>query len=169
MNFLKTAHYDSFTVEIAIKIVRYFECLWTPCMFFLNCYLLCPKIKLFWTPVSLKLQNGVDLFMLLCFRKASLTFYCSPVSLWRLVWPRYWITVFQSQQNTDSSLPSEIIFKYHVLASRTSKDLNFLSYLPSSFLPSPLRQNLDKSQNFDNQINQFPIQITFCYQLIFRM
>ena len=28
------------------------------------------------------------------------------------------------------------------------------------FLPSPLRQNLDKNQNLDKQINPFHIQIT---------
>ena len=33
---------------------------------------------------------------------------------------------------------------------RTSKDLNSC---PSSFLPSPLRQNLDKNQNLDKQVN----------------
>ena len=38
---------------------------------------------------------------------------------------------------------------------RTSKDLNSCP-LP---LPSPLRQNLDKNQNLDEQINSFHIQI----------
>ena len=40
-----------------------------------------------------------------------------------------------------------LVFKCNELASRTTKDLNFLSFL----LPSPLRQNLDKNQNLDKQ------------------
>ena len=47
------------------------------------------------------------------------------------------------------------IFKCVELSSRTSKDLNFV------LLPSPLRQNLDKNQNLEKQINSFHIQITF--------
>ena len=44
---------------------------------------------------------------------------------------------------------------------RTSKDLNSCpsSFLPS-FLPSALRQTLDKNQNLEKQINPFHIQIT---------
>ena len=43
-------------------------------------------------------------------------------------------------------------------------------FLLPSFLPSfPQVQNLDKNQNFDKKINSFHIQITFCYQLTFRM
>ena len=54
-------------------------------------------------------------------------------------------------------------FKCDELASRTSKDLNLSSFLPR------LRQNHDKNQNLDKQINSFHIQITFCYQLNLRM
>ena len=51
----------------------------------------------------------------------------------------------------------EILYflKWDELASRTFKDLNL-----SSFLPSPFRQNLEKNQNLDKQINSFHIQIT---------
>jgi hypothetical protein len=42
-----------------------------------------------------------------------------------------------------------MLFKCDELASRTSKDLNL-----SSFLPSLLRQNLDKNQNLDKHSSQ---------------
>ena len=54
-------------------------------------------------------------------------------------------------------------FKCDELASRTFKDLNFLSFLLA------LPQNLDKNQYLDKQINSFHIQIAFCYQLTLKM
>ena len=40
----------------------------------------------------------------------------------------------------------------------------------SSFLPSSaFTQNLDKNHNLDKQINSLHIEITFCYQVTFRM
>ena len=54
----------------------------------------------------------------------------------------------------DLELTRGFLFKCHELASRTSKDLNFV------LLPCALRQNLDKNQNLDKQINSFHIQIT---------
>ena len=44
--------------------------------------------------------------------------------------------------------------------------IEIIIILPPS---SALRQNLDKNQNLDKQTNSFHIQITFCYQLTFRI
>jgi hypothetical protein len=60
-----------------------------------------------------------------------------------------------------SLIPFSVIFKCDELASRTYTDLNSC--------PCVLPQNLDKNQNLDKQINSFHIQITFCYQLSFRI
>jgi hypothetical protein len=62
-----------------------------------------------------------------------------------------YVIAIGSSKNLDTG--SYFAIKCNELASRTSKDLNSR--------PSPLRQNLNKNQKLDKQINSFHIQITF--------